>query len=159
MATPQVEFSRVVSLPPVNSIHQVVEAFARTSEHGTWQKDVSQSDPFEVVFVRGNWGNSMLGFGKTRVPLSPVNSSELRSRMVTRPARLKVGIRPSPKSIRIVVDHTVYFRDADFGVASELRDEWAKYTLAEVDAFRGYIKEFYDLSELPLLEDGGKGAA
>jgi hypothetical protein len=159
MSVPQVEFSRTVTLPPVNTIHQVVEAFARTSDHGSWQKDAAQSDPFQVIFTRGNWGTSMLGFGKKRVPLSATESSEDRSRMVSRPARLKVGIRPSPKSIRIVVDHTVYFRDADFGVSSEVRDHWAKYTLAEVDAMRGYMKEFYDLPDLPLLEDGGKGAA
>jgi hypothetical protein len=156
MEASRCSYSRVLSLPPVNSIHQVIEAFLRTSDHGVWNREGTQGDQFELIFRRGRWRKAF--FGNELVPQIPDVTPDRRYyEASTRPAVLRILIRPSPKGIRLTLNHTVFFHEPVH--LDAVRQAWADYTLKEVDSMRKYMGEIYELPDVPLLEDhaGGKG--
>jgi len=155
MAMHQLEFARSIALPSAKGIHEVVEAFFRTSEQGSWERDPSAaSDLFVMNFMRGNWTTRR--FSKERAPAAPTRDAQVATVVRTTAALGTVTVRPSPKGSVVTVRHRMYWptRSECSEDRQNLKTNWERYTLAEVNSFRAYLAEWYQLPDLPALLEG-----
>ena len=149
MAVHELEYVRSIVLPTAKGIHEVIEAFFRTSEQGSWAKDeLTPSDLFVMNFCRGNWTTRR--FSKERVPAEPSFGPHEATSVRTTAALAGVTIRPSPKDTVVTVRHRVYWPRVPSEEYS-LPKQWEQHTMSELNALRAYLAEWYQLAELPPL--------
>ena len=142
-----------LSLPPVARIHEVVIAFLRTSETGSWKSDdTERSDHFEMHFFRGNWGRNWLTGG--RVPKLPFLHGDV-TEADTIAMTLRITVRPSPRQLILTCRHTVFSPvplSAECFWGPRVMMPAQDVIRQEVETLRGYLRECYDLAETPVIE-------
>lgn len=147
-------FRHFVVLPPVEDVHQTLVAFLATSEQGTWQvNDQVLNTPYVLHFRRGNWRRAWFGFSVTLTPgMCDVDSSG-RNVPETRPMKLTITARPSPKDIRLVMLFSV-FSMVTYEEPKNQRyvEYWADRITKEVKDLSEYLRKCYSLSESPRCE-------
>jgi hypothetical protein len=154
------EFQAQIRLPYLEKVHEVINAYLRTSLNGEWVVDPAHSpDAFIMFFRRGQrrW-DTYFGFG------GRWNEYEYcLSYLIDPPALpvfLKIVIRPSPQSTLLGLNFTTKpvwpassSRSQEL-VAKEqdkVKSMLSSIAHSELHGLREYLQEFYSLQDEPEL--------
>lgn len=149
-----------IRLPYVEKIHEVINAYFRTSIQGEWELDTAlRPDPFIVRYRRGarSW-MAGLGLRGNWTEYQCVYPSVLAQGKGKFPVLLKIVIRPSPSATQLSLHFSCRAaydagRKAEFVAADQKRiDEWlAEIASGDSQGLVDYLFEFYSLQEKPEL--------
>ena len=147
-----IEIKHTIVLPVVDKVHEVLYSFLRTSDWGEWaQNPEIPSDPFVLHFCRGQKAThrlgGFLGIGGREVLARNYPSWHPRDIFML----LKVTVRPSPSTIRVNLSYSLmpFFGQPDKN--ERAIESVCMYMEDEVKALVAYLKECYELPELPTI--------